>query len=164
MSNEGKASALSIPDPRLDLAFPKLTEDMVERLQTYGKEATFPANFSLFNNGQRGGGPICLSSLTANRHVTSRCQWGNQNHCAPSKIRLLWGVKSSELARVARSTRTVLRMPPSSHTAQRAASPYARRERYRKSHYAGDNLASHWAGAEVVLNGLAGALRLFEVE
>lgn len=55
MSNEGKASALSIPDPRLDLAFPKLTEDMVERLQTYGKEATFPANFSLFNNGQRGG-------------------------------------------------------------------------------------------------------------
>jgi hypothetical protein len=56
MPNEGKseASAWSIPDPRPDLAFPKLTEDMVEGLRTYGKEETFPANIALFTHGQRG--------------------------------------------------------------------------------------------------------------
>src|ERR1700719_4625584 len=56
MPNEGKtgASAWSVPDPRPDLAFPKLTEDMVERLRPYGEEETFPANIPLFNNGERG--------------------------------------------------------------------------------------------------------------
>ena len=56
MPNEGKteASAWSVPDPRPDLAFPKLTEDMVERLRPYGEEETFPANIPLFNNGDRG--------------------------------------------------------------------------------------------------------------
>ena len=56
MSNEGKseASAWSFPAPRPDLAFPKLTEDMVERLRLYGQEETFPTNSPLFNSGERG--------------------------------------------------------------------------------------------------------------
>ena len=56
MPNEGKreVSAWSVPAPRPDLAFPKLTEDMVERLQLYGQEETFPANSPLFTCGERG--------------------------------------------------------------------------------------------------------------
>ena len=48
------ASVWSVPDPRPDLAFPKLTEDMVERLRPYSREETFPANTPLFTFGERG--------------------------------------------------------------------------------------------------------------
>jgi thioredoxin reductase (NADPH) len=56
MPNEGKgeASAWNVPDPRPDLAFPKLTEDMVERLRPYGQEEAFPATVTLFSHGERG--------------------------------------------------------------------------------------------------------------
>jgi len=56
MPNEGKgeASAWNVPDPRPDLAFPKLTEDMVERLRPYGQEEAFPSNVPLFTHGERG--------------------------------------------------------------------------------------------------------------
>ena len=55
MPNEkkGKFSAWSVPDPRPDLAFPKLTEEMVERLRPFGLEQTFPGSVSLFNCGER---------------------------------------------------------------------------------------------------------------
>jgi hypothetical protein len=38
MPNEEKSefSAWSVPDPRPDLAFPKLTEEMIERLRPFG--------------------------------------------------------------------------------------------------------------------------------
>jgi thioredoxin reductase (NADPH) len=56
MPNEGirEASAWNVPDPRPDLAFPKLTEDMVERLRSYGQEETFLENVLLFSHGERG--------------------------------------------------------------------------------------------------------------
>jgi hypothetical protein len=56
MPNEGKneANAWNVPNPRPDLAFPKLTEDMVERLRPYGQQENFPANFPLFTHGERG--------------------------------------------------------------------------------------------------------------
>lgn len=56
MPNEGKneASVWNVPDPRPDLAFPKLTEEMVERLRPYGQEETFPADVALFTHGARG--------------------------------------------------------------------------------------------------------------
>jgi thioredoxin reductase (NADPH) len=56
MHSEGKseASVWSVPDSRPDLAFPKLTEDMVERLRPYGREESFPANAPLFTFGERG--------------------------------------------------------------------------------------------------------------
>jgi thioredoxin reductase (NADPH) len=41
------------PEFRPDLAFPKLTEEMVERLRAYGHEETFPANALLFTFGER---------------------------------------------------------------------------------------------------------------
>jgi thioredoxin reductase (NADPH) len=41
------------PDFRPDLAFPKLTEEMVERLRSYGREETFPADSLLFTFGER---------------------------------------------------------------------------------------------------------------
>jgi thioredoxin reductase (NADPH) len=55
MPNEEKteASAWSVPDPRPDLAFPKLTQDMVERLRPYGQEESFPTNVPLFTYGER---------------------------------------------------------------------------------------------------------------
>ena len=50
---ESKTSAWNVPDFRPDLAFPKLTEEMVERLGSYGREETLPANVPLFTHGER---------------------------------------------------------------------------------------------------------------
>jgi thioredoxin reductase (NADPH) len=52
-NGESKTSAWNTPDFRPDLAFPKLTEEMVERLGFYGREETFPANVPLFSHGER---------------------------------------------------------------------------------------------------------------
>ena len=55
MSEEGNnhASAWNVPDFRPELAFPQLTEEMVERLRSYGREEAFPANHHLFTRGER---------------------------------------------------------------------------------------------------------------
>ena len=52
-NGESKTSAWNVPDFRPDLAFPKLTEEMVERLGSYGREETLPANVPLFTYGER---------------------------------------------------------------------------------------------------------------
>jgi thioredoxin reductase (NADPH) len=41
------------PEFRADLAFPKLTDDMMERLRPYGREEMFPAHALLFTFGER---------------------------------------------------------------------------------------------------------------
>jgi hypothetical protein len=48
-----KTSAWNNPDFRPDLAFAKLTEEMVERMGSYGREEIFPANVPLFTHGER---------------------------------------------------------------------------------------------------------------
>jgi thioredoxin reductase (NADPH) len=55
MTNTGKseASAWNVPDFRPDLAFPRLTDEMVERLRAYGQEESFAANATLFRQGDR---------------------------------------------------------------------------------------------------------------
>jgi thioredoxin reductase (NADPH) len=55
MAEEPKsnASAWNVPDFRPDLAFPKLTDDMLTRLRPYGQEQTFAANVALFTHGER---------------------------------------------------------------------------------------------------------------
>ena len=55
MSDEtvSKASAWQTPDFRQDLAFAKMTEDMVERLRAYGQEERFAAGVTLFRQGAR---------------------------------------------------------------------------------------------------------------
>jgi thioredoxin reductase (NADPH) len=40
-------------DFREDLAFPTMTEDMVERLRAFGDEEFFPANVKLYTHGDR---------------------------------------------------------------------------------------------------------------
>ena len=50
---ETETSAWNTPDFRSDLAFPKLTEEMVERLSSYGREETFPTDVPLFTRGAR---------------------------------------------------------------------------------------------------------------
>jgi thioredoxin reductase (NADPH) len=52
-TEESKTNAWNTPDFRPDLAFPKLTEEMVERLRFYGREESFPANVPLFTPGER---------------------------------------------------------------------------------------------------------------
>jgi thioredoxin reductase (NADPH) len=47
------STAWNVPDFRPELAFPKLTEEMVERMRAYGQEETFPANVTLFTLGER---------------------------------------------------------------------------------------------------------------
>ena len=46
-------SAWNTPEFRPDLAFAKLTEEMVERVRPYGREESFPANVLLFTFGER---------------------------------------------------------------------------------------------------------------
>jgi thioredoxin reductase (NADPH) len=46
-------SAQITSDFRRDLASPKLTEEMIERLRSYGREESFPANVSLYTHGER---------------------------------------------------------------------------------------------------------------
>ncbi len=55
MADEAKNnnSGWNTPEFRPDLAFPKLTEEMVERLRAYGREEIFPANVPLFTQGDR---------------------------------------------------------------------------------------------------------------
>jgi thioredoxin reductase (NADPH) len=60
MTDQGKpdqgssnSSPWNVPDFRPELAFPKLTEEMVERLRAYGQVETFPANVTLFTLGER---------------------------------------------------------------------------------------------------------------
>jgi thioredoxin reductase (NADPH) len=51
---EKSPTSVSIdPEFRLDLAYPRLTEEMVERLHAYGQVETFPANVLLFSQGER---------------------------------------------------------------------------------------------------------------
>ena len=50
----GQFDLLSVPDFRPELAFPKLTEDQIESLRSYGIEETLPANRLLFTHGARG--------------------------------------------------------------------------------------------------------------
>ena len=60
MTDQGKpdqgssnSTSWNVPDFRPELAFPKLTEEMVERMRAYGQVETFPANVTLFTLGER---------------------------------------------------------------------------------------------------------------
>lgn len=48
-----ESSAWNFPDFRADLAFQKLTEDMVDRMRVYGREEILPADAVLFTHGDR---------------------------------------------------------------------------------------------------------------
>jgi len=48
-----ESSAWNFPDFRADLAFQKLTEEMVDRVRVYGREECFPANAVLYTHGER---------------------------------------------------------------------------------------------------------------
>jgi len=52
-NGESKSSAWNTPDFRPDLAYPKLTEEMVERVRSYAREEILPANVPLFTRGER---------------------------------------------------------------------------------------------------------------
>jgi hypothetical protein len=95
---------------------------------------------SLMESGES----ICLSCLTGKSICLFLLQVGSLNRRPPPTVRLLWRTEPSELPGIARRRADSWAEPPSSHTAQRAAATRARRGRYRESHYAGDDLASHW--------------------
>jgi thioredoxin reductase (NADPH) len=72
-NGDSKSSAWNTPDFRPDLAYPKLTEEMVERVRSYAREETFPANVPLFTRGERQvdmfvvlDGEVAVSLPTAN--------------------------------------------------------------------------------------------------
>ena len=52
-ANSVTSSRRSAPEFRPDLAFPKLTEDMLDRLRAYGVEESFPKNVPLYLHGDR---------------------------------------------------------------------------------------------------------------
>lgn len=50
---QSDASASNVPEFRPELAFPSMTDEMVERLRAYGREERFAANATLFRQGDR---------------------------------------------------------------------------------------------------------------
>lgn len=53
LSNETKFPDWLGADFRHDLAFPQLTDDMIQRVRPYGREEVFPANTTLYTHGDR---------------------------------------------------------------------------------------------------------------
>jgi thioredoxin reductase (NADPH) len=77
-SNESTSAQEITADFRRDLAFPRLTEEMVQRLQEYGREEIVAANVTLYAQGDRdtdmfvvldGGLDVLLSSPNGRRKV-----------------------------------------------------------------------------------------------
>ena len=119
-NGESKPSAWNNPEFRPDLAFPKLTEEMVERLLSYGREETFPANITLFTPGGAAGGYV----RRARGEVEIFLPGGNgepkiiahhQRFDFSGELNLLTSQGSLVEAR------TVKREPSAPHTAQRVA-------------------------------------------
>lgn len=55
MSNEenSQSGLWNVPVFRPELAFPELSEEMVDRVRSYGREEILPANYALFRHGER---------------------------------------------------------------------------------------------------------------
>ena len=79
--NESKTGEEITADFRRDLAFPTLTEEMVQRLRAYGREETVPANVTLYTHGDRhtdmlvvleGGIDVLLPSVRSGTKVFAR--------------------------------------------------------------------------------------------
>jgi thioredoxin reductase (NADPH) len=118
MSDEGNglASAFSVPDFRPELAFPRLTEDMVERLRSYGREEAIPAERALFVPGERQvdmfvvlDGEVCVSLPAADGEMKTiarhrRFEFSGELNLLTSQGVLVEGrtVTESRLLRISR--------------------------------------------------------------
>ncbi|MGB7134522.1 MAG: FAD-dependent oxidoreductase [Acidobacteriaceae bacterium] len=114
-NGDSKSSTWNTPDFRPDLAFPKLTEEMVERVRSYAREETFPANVLLFTRGERQvdmfvvlGGEVDVSLPTANGE--SRIIAHHQRFDFSGELNLLTSQGSLVEARTVRESR-LLRIP-----------------------------------------------------
>ncbi len=114
-NGDSKSSAWNTPDFRPDLAFPKLTEEMVERVRSYAREETLPANVPLFTRGERQvdmfvvlDGEIDVSLPTANGE--SRIIAHHQRFDFSGELNLLTSQGSLVEARTVKESR-LLRIP-----------------------------------------------------
>ena len=59
------ANNASVPDlqSRGDLAFPRLSEEMLQRIVSYGHEETVAENTQLYTYGDRGEGSVVISNI-----------------------------------------------------------------------------------------------------
>jgi thioredoxin reductase (NADPH) len=103
------------PDFRPDLAFAKLTEEMVDRISSYGREETFPANVPLFTHGERQvdmfvvlDGEVDISLPTANGE--SKVIAHHQKFDFSGELNLLTSQGSLVEARTVKASR-LLRIP-----------------------------------------------------
>ena len=114
-NGDSKSSAWNTPDFRPDLAFPKLTEEMVERVRSYAREETLPANVPLFTRGERQvdmfvvlDGEVDVSLPTANGE--SRIIAHHQRFDFSGELNLLTSQGSLVEARTVKESR-LLRIP-----------------------------------------------------
>ncbi|MFZ0744106.1 MAG: FAD-dependent oxidoreductase [Terracidiphilus sp.] len=114
-NRDSKSSAWNTPDFRPDLAFPKLTEEMVERVRSYAREETLPANVPLFTRGERQvdmfvvlDGEVDVSLPTANGE--SRIIAHHQRFEFSGELNLLTSQGSLVEARTVKESR-LLRIP-----------------------------------------------------
>lgn len=116
-NGDSKSSAWNTPDFRPDLAFPKLTEEMVERVRSYAREETLPADVPLFTRGERQvdmfvvlDGEVDVSLPTANGESKTiahhqRFDFSGELNLLTSQGSLVEGrtVKESRLLRIPRN-------------------------------------------------------------
>lgn len=109
------ASAWNVPEFRPEMAFPKLTDEMVERLRGYGQEESFAAGTVLFRQGDRqmdmfvvleGGIEVCLPSAQGEPQVIAQ----HQRHDFSGELGLLNSQGSLVEARTVGESR-LLRIP-----------------------------------------------------
>ena len=112
---DSKSSAWNTPDFRPDLAYPKLTEEMVERVRSYAREETLPSNVPLFTSGERQvdmfvvlDGEVAVSLPTANGE--SKIIAHHQRFDFSGELNLLTSQGSLVEARTVKESR-LLRIP-----------------------------------------------------
>ena len=79
------AIASNVPDFRPELAFPRLTEEMVERLRPYGREETLPADLLLFTQGDRQVDMFVVLDGEID-DFSAGCGWRDEDHRSSSAI------------------------------------------------------------------------------
>lgn len=110
-----EGSAWNVPEFRPDLAFPTLTEEMVERLRAYGQEESFAADVVLFRQGDRqvdmfvvleGGIEVLLPVADGEARVIGQ----HEKHAFSGELGLLNSQASLVEARTSRAS-LLLRVP-----------------------------------------------------
>ncbi len=87
MSNEenSQSGLWNVPVFRPELAFPMLSEEMVDRVRSYGREEILPANYALFRHGERQV-DMFYRARWGGKHFSAGRGWPKKDHRSASQV------------------------------------------------------------------------------